>query len=83
MRMKSTGIVGDLEMLCEISDIRPKDGWLIVNIRTTTPVGWNLRVALSHADILTLLKLLCKPSNLACILFGFGRSKHKERIPDY
>ena len=83
MRMKSTAIMGILELVGEISDLRVKDEWLIMNLRTTTPSGWNLKVALSHADLLTLLKLLCRPRNLAYFLFGFGKPGDKNRIPEY
>lgn len=83
MRMKSYAIMGTLEVMGEISDIRVKDEFLIMNIRTTTPVGWNLRAALSHDDLLNFMKLLFKPSNLAYVFFGFGKPRDKKRIPEY
>ena len=81
VRMKSTAIMGTLEMVGEITDIKVKDDFLIMNLRTT--VGWNLRAALSHNDLLTFMKLLMKPRNLAYILFGFGKPRDKNRIPEY
>jgi hypothetical protein len=81
VRMKSTAIMGTVEMVGEITDIRVKDEFLVMNVRTT--VGWNLRAALSHEDLLTFLKLMFKPSNLAYALFGFGKPRDKERIPEY
>ncbi len=81
MRMKSTAIMGTLEMVGDITDLRVKDDFLIMNVRTT--VGWNLRAALSHNDLLTFVKLLMRPSNLAYLLFGFGKPWDKNRIPEY
>ena len=81
MRMKSTAIMGTVEMVGEITDIGVKDEFLVMNIRTT--VGWNLRAALSHSDLLTFLKLILKPRNLAYVLFGFGKPKDKNRAPEY
>ena len=81
VRMKSTAIMGPLEMVGEITDIKVKDEFLVMNVRTT--VGWNLRAALSHEDLLTMLKLLFKPGNLAYVLFGFGKPKDKTRVPEY
>ena len=81
MRMKSTAIIGTLELIGEISDIRVKDEFLVMNIRTT--VGWNLRAALSHNDLLTFMRLLIRPSNLAYVLFGFGKPRDKKHIPEY
>jgi len=79
--MKSTAIMGTIEMVGEITDIRVKDDFLVMNVRTT--VGWNLRAALSHNDLLTFVRLLIKPSNLAYVLFGFGKPKDKARVPEY
>jgi hypothetical protein len=83
VRMKSTHILGTLELVGEISDLKVKDKWLIMNLRTTTPTGWNLKAALSYADLLTLLKLLCRPRNLVCLLFGFIKRGDKKHIPEY
>jgi hypothetical protein len=58
-----------------------KDEFLVMNIRTT--VGWNLRAAMSHDDILTFIKLLLKPANLAYVLFGFGKPRDKARALEY
>ena len=82
MRMKAQ-FMGTLEVVGEITDLRVKDELLIMNVRTTTPAGWNLKAALSHADLLALLRLLCKPRNLFYVLFGFGKPADKKRIPEY
>ena len=80
--MKSE-FMGSLEIVGEISSLRVKDGWLIMNMATTTPTGWNLNAALTHEDIMTLLKFMFKPSNLGYVLFGFGKPKDKNESPEY
>lgn len=82
MRMKSA-FMGSLEIVGEIDSLKAKDGWLIMNMRTTTPTGWNLNAALTHEDIMTLLKLMFKPSNLRYVIFGFGKPKDKNQSPEY
>ena len=83
MRMKSTHILGTLELVGDISDLNVKGKWIIMNLRTTTPTGWNLKAALSHADLLNLLKLLFRPRNMTRFLFGFCRRGNKDQIPEY
>jgi hypothetical protein len=83
VRMKSSHILGTLEVVGEISDLKTKDKWIIMNLRTTTPAGWNLNAALSYSDLLTVLKLLCRPKNFISFLFGFCKSGKKDNIPEY
>jgi len=81
VRIKSTALMGNLEMTGQISGITVKDEFLVMNLRTS--VGWNLRAAMSHEDILTFIRLMLKPANLAYVLFGFGKPKDKTRVPEY
>lgn len=82
MRMKST-FMGTMEMVGDITSLKVKDDWLIMNLKTTTPTGWTLTAAMSHGDLMNLLKLMFKPSNLGYVIFGFGRPKDKNRVPEY
>lgn len=82
MRMKSVAF-GALELVGEIIDLTVKEDWLIMNVRTTTPAGWTLSTALTRADLWKMMRLLCKPSVLWYILFGFGKPRDKERSPEY
>jgi hypothetical protein len=83
VRMKSSHILGTLELVGEISDLRAKDKWIVMNLRTTTPAGWNLHAALSYSDLLTVIKLLCRPKNFLNFLFGFCKIGKEGYIPDY
>ena len=81
--MKSTHILGTLELVGDISDLNVKDKWIVMNLRTTTPTGWNLKAALSHTDVLHVLKLLFRPGNLIRFIFSFCRRGNKDQIPEY
>ncbi len=78
MKMKVSGLqnvelVGDIAGFCE------RDGCLMMTIRLTKPVGWQASAALTHKDIMTLVKLfLLNPSNLRYIFFGFGKPRRFE-----
>ncbi len=82
MRMKAE-FMGTLEVVGEITNIKEMDEWLILNIRTTAPVGWNLRAALTHKDLVTMIKFMLNPSILRYIIFGFGKPKDQKRLPEY
>jgi hypothetical protein len=82
MRMKAE-FMGALEVIGEISKLEGKDEWLIMNVRTTTPVGWTLRAAFTHKDLISMIRLILKPSNLRYIIFGFGKPKDPSKPPQY
>lgn len=82
MRMKSFAF-GTLELIGEITDLSVKDDWLIMNIKTTTPAGWTLKAALTHADLWRMIKLMCTWSNFCYTLFGFGKPKDTNHIPEF
>ena len=80
MKMKVSGLE-NIEFVGEITGFHESDGYLMMNVRLTTPVGWEARAALTHKDLIDLVKLLLfKPSNLRYIFFGFGKpDKFKAR----
>ena len=55
MRMRSTGL-GKTELVADIGSFRRVDGYLLININSTDPVKWHIRVAVSRRDILQVLK---------------------------
>lgn len=75
--------MGTLEVVGEITHLNEKDEWLVLNLRTTTPAGWTLRAALTHEDVVRMIRLMLKPSNLRYIIFGFGKPSDKNRVPEY
>ena len=82
MRMKSFAF-GTLELVGDITDLTVKDGWLILNVNTTTPAGWTLRAAMTREDLWMMVRRMCKWSTLRYLVFGCGKAKEAAEIPDY
>jgi hypothetical protein len=77
MKMKVSGLE-NMELAGNITGFRVSRGYLLMNIRLTTPVGWNAEAALTHKDLMTFMKLLLsKPSIISYILFG-SRKRTRE-----
>ena len=72
MRMKVSGLE-NVELAGDIAGMHESGGYLVMNVRLTTPVGWYAQTALTHQDLMALIKLLLKPANLRYIIFGFGK----------
>lgn len=79
MRIKMTAL-GPVEMVGEITDLREVGDWLVMRVRMTTPVGWEARAELTHKDLMTLVKLLLRPSNLRYFFFGFGKPRSNKPL---
>ncbi len=83
MKMKSR-FLGAVELEGQITDLRIEKNWMIMTLKTTTPAGLDLKAAMTHDDLVTLIKLICKkPGNLAYAIFGFGKPKDKVNSPEY
>ena len=82
MRMKAE-FMGTLEVSGDISKLVKKGDWLILNVRTTAPVGWNVRAAFSHKDLVSMLKLMMRPAIICYVLTGFFKSHNEKQPPDY
>ena len=67
MRMKSTGL-GRMELLGRCEEITANGDYLVLSVRTTEPVRWHLRTALSRTDAYAILKLMLRPTILRFIL---------------
>ena len=77
MKMKVSGLE-NVELAGDISGLHESDGYLVMTVRLTTPVGWHARVALPHKDLIALIKLMLKPANLSYVIFGFGKPGKKK-----
>ncbi len=82
MRMKSTGIL-PIELVGNITEVKAENNWVIMNVRTTTPAGWDLSTALTYEDMRTMLGLLIKPGNLRYLVVGFFKRSRDNPPPDY
>jgi hypothetical protein len=56
MRVHSTGL-GKTEMICEIASLRRQKGHLIVQLKATEPVVWQIRAAITYRDVVRLVKI--------------------------
>ncbi len=81
MRMRSIGL-GKTELLREVNDLVRLGDYLILPVRTSEPVRWYVKAALSIGDLLRPIRLFLKPSNLFFILTHLDKTKSKPP-PDY
>ncbi|MBN2074549.1 MAG: hypothetical protein JW762_03260 [Dehalococcoidales bacterium] len=74
MKMKVSGLE-NVELVGKVTDVYKKDGYLVLDVGLTIPIGWNAKAAMTHKDLMYLVKLLLKPANLLYIFFGFGKPR--------
>ncbi len=90
MKTRSTGL-GKTELVQEFRYMKPQGDYVVIGMQTVEPVKWQVRVAATHMDILSLLKILLGPkvvwwivSGLIVGLFtGFKRAKNPRPITDF
>jgi len=68
VRVRSTGL-GNTEMVLGISEIKRGADCLILQGRTTEPVKWHIRMAVSYRDIWQIFKLLVFSTNLFFLIW--------------
>ena len=56
MRVRSTGL-GNQEMVASISGLKLIEGYLCMNVESSEPVKWRIRIVMTHKDILRLVKV--------------------------
>lgn len=79
-RMRSTGL-GKTEVHARITKLRPAQDVIIMEMKTTKPVRWNMCAALQPEDRLTLIKLLFK-LNFKLLKFVFNWNPNKGKHPE-
>jgi hypothetical protein len=67
MLFRSTGL-GKTEMAADVEELQRQGDYLILKVRTTDPVVWKLRVALSFKDIAIVLKARVRLSVIGFLL---------------
>jgi hypothetical protein len=77
MKMKMA-LLGPIEMVGNITDIREVSHWLVMRVKMTTPAGVEATVALNHKDLMNMVRLMLKPSNLRYVLLGFGKAREEK-----
>lgn len=82
MIMRSTGL-GKAELIGDVTEIKSQGDYLIMEMHTSTPVRWKIRVGLSRKDLLSLLKMMMKMSLITFILNVKGWFKEPVHPGDY
>jgi hypothetical protein len=72
MKMKVSGLQ-HVELLGNVTKLNESEGYLVMNLKLDNPVGWTATAALTHRDLMKLMKMLIRPSVIRYILFGFGK----------
>lgn len=67
MLFRSTGL-GKTELTGQIAGLERNGDYLIMHVDVTDPVKWRIRGGLAFKDLLTLLKVMMKPSIIFFIL---------------
>lgn len=80
--MKSTGL-GRTELVGDFEGVARKGDYLILSVRTTAPVRWHVRTALSRRDAIEMLKLVMRPKVLFFFLSCLGRRDEGQIPKDY
>ena len=76
MLMRSTGL-GKTELKGKITGLVRKGDYLILQVDTTEPVKWKLRVGIAKPDIWQVLKGILKWKNLKLLLSIKWRAEPK------
>ncbi len=82
MRMRSTGL-GKTELVGSFERVTLDGDYLVLSVRTTSPVKWHVRTALSRKDAIEMLKLVLKPRVLLFFLSCIGRREEGQAPKDY
>jgi hypothetical protein len=90
MLTRSTGL-GNTELAGEIQTVDIKADYMIIGCKTTSPVKWHVRVAISYPDLITVLRLLLTSGrgwifvlnqSLKTLMRPFQKDKSLMRRPD-
>ena len=80
MLFRSTGL-GKTEMAADVEELQRQGDYLILKVRTTDPVIWKVRVALSFKDIAIVMKALIRVSVINFMLSPSQWFKKKAEHP--
>ena len=84
MRVRSTGL-GNTEMVAGFAQLKPvENGFIIMEMHSTEPVHWKIRVALTGEDLRNLVKLTFKkPSTTFKIVGTLFQKKNVNKPPEF
>jgi hypothetical protein len=91
MLMRSTGL-GRTELVGHVTGISVKDDYVIIAMKTTDPVKWQVRIAADLPDLLSIAKLLVFSLTgikffivqfFKLLLLPFKKNKERVKPEDY
>ena len=84
MRVRSTGL-GNTEMVAGFARLKPvENGFIIMEMHSTEPVHWKIRVALTGADLRNLLRLMFnKPSTTIKVIGALFQGENDKNPPEF
>jgi hypothetical protein len=84
MRLRSTGL-GKMEMIASLSKLESVgNGYFLVEMLSTEPVHWKIRVALTGADFRYLIGLMLKkPLRIFPLIGRLFQGKNENKPPDF
>lgn len=84
MRVRSTGL-GNQQMVAGFANLKPvENGFIIMEMHSTEPVHWKIRVALTGEDLRNLLKLMFnKPSTTLRVIGALFQGKNEKNPPEF
>lgn len=74
MRVHSTGL-GSTELVCRVSDLTVKRGYLLLALRSTEPVRWRIRILIERRDVIQLILHVLKGPVFFWLLSVFKKPK--------
>jgi hypothetical protein len=83
MRVRSTGL-GKTEMVANFGRLKPvANGYIVMEMNSTEPVHWHIRVALTGQDLRRLVRLALKPSVLVLIIGRLFQKASDKPAPEF
>ena len=83
MRVRSTGL-GKTEMIAGIKRLEPvENGYIIMEMHSSEPIKWRIRIALTGPDLRQLIKLLFKPATALRLLITLFQGANTKPPPEF
>ena len=83
MRVRSTGL-GKTEMVAGIKRLQPvENGYIVMEMHSSEPIKWRIRIALTGPDLRRLLILMFKPATVFALLKMFFQGVNKKSPPEF
>lgn len=71
MRVRSTGL-GTTELQCDLQSAYTREGYLVMEVKSTDPVVWHIRVAVTYKEVLSSMWRLMWRGGLKYVMFGWA-----------